>query len=190
MSDIDSDSNTVQPYDSAVETKVSGLAGTMLGGKKRRRRTRGKRHTLKKARKVKSRKLRSRRAKRRRGKRSRRSRKGRGFEEGNTNLNIIISTWREGKQETFQLPNDGTLSIESNGNVNLVTINNDTDYKPSNINELTKFLINRLSPNWLHRQYQSGGKGCTSGTSSFAVAGNTLGASESMLANPPPVSLN
>ena len=63
MSDIDSDSTTVQPYDSAVETKVSGLAGTMLGGKKRRRRTRGKRHTLKKAHKVKSRKLKSRRAK-------------------------------------------------------------------------------------------------------------------------------
>ena len=112
MSDIDSDSTTVQPYDSAVETKVSGLAGTMFGGKKRRRRTRGKKHTLKKARKVKSRKLKSRRAKRRRGKRSRR------------------------------------------------------------------------------RRHRGGNKTCTSGTSSFAVAGNTLGASESMLANPPPVSLN
>ena len=112
MSDIDSDSTTVQPYDSAVETKVSGLAGTMLGGKKRRRRTRGKRHTLKKAHKVKSRKLKSRRAKRRRGKSSRR------------------------------------------------------------------------------RHRMGGSKGCTSGTSSFAVAGNTLGASESMLANPPPVSPN
>ena len=112
MSDIDSDSTTVQPYDSAVETKVSGLAGTMLGGKKRRRRTRGKRHTLKKAHKVKSRKLKSRRAKRRRGKRSRR------------------------------------------------------------------------------RHRRGGSKGCTSGTSSFAVAGNTLGAAESMLANPPPVSPN
>jgi hypothetical protein len=112
MSDITSDSTTVQPYDSAVETKVSGLAGTMLGGKKRRRRTRGKRHTLKKAHKVKSRKLKSRRAKRRRGKRSRR------------------------------------------------------------------------------RHRRGGSKGCTSGTSSFAVAGNTLGASESMLANPPPVSPN
>ena len=112
MSDITSDSTTVQPYDSAVETKVSGLAGTMLGGKKRRRRTRGKRHTLKKAHKVKSRKLKSRRAKRRRGKRSRR------------------------------------------------------------------------------RRHRGGNKTCTSGTSSFAVAGNTLGASESMLANPPPVSLN
>lgn len=106
MSDITSDSTTVQPYDSAVETKVSGLAGTMLGGKKRRRRTRGKRHTLKKARKVKSRKLKSRRAKRRRGKRSRRRRKG-------------------------------------------------------------------------------GSKGCVSGTAGYAIAGNTLGASESMLANPP-----
>lgn len=111
MSDIDSDSTTVQSYDSVIDTNVSGLSGSMLGGRRRRRRTRGKKHTLKKAHKVKSRKLKSRRAKRRRGKRSRRRRRG-------------------------------------------------------------------------------GSKGCVSGTSSFAVAGNTLGASESMLANPPPVSLN
>ncbi len=109
--DITTDSTTVQPYDSVMDTKVSGLSGSMLGGR-RRRRTRGKRHTLKKAHKVKSRKLKSRRAKRRRGKRSRR------------------------------------------------------------------------------RRHRGGNKSCTSGTSSFAVAGNTLGASESMLANPPSASLN
>ena len=109
---LDSDvTGNVEAYDATTETNVSGLSGSMLGGKRRRRRTRGKKHTLKKAHKVKSRKLKSRRAKRRRGKRSRRRRRG-------------------------------------------------------------------------------GSKGCTSGTSSFAVAGNTLGASESMLANPPPVSLN
>ena len=96
-------SGGIQAYDGVTETQVTG------GGKRRRkRRTRGKRHTLKKARKVKSRKLRSRRARRRRGKRSRRRRKG-------------------------------------------------------------------------------GSKGCVSGTSSYAVAGNTLSPSESMLANPPSV---
>ena len=110
--DITNDSTTVQPYDSATDTNVSGLSGSMLGGRRRRRRTRGKRHTLKKARKVKSRKLKSRRAKRRRGKRSRR------------------------------------------------------------------------------RRHRGGNNSCTSGTSSFAVAGNTFGASESMLANPPSASLN
>jgi hypothetical protein len=97
----------VQPYDGVVDANFTGMTGTMIGGKRRkRRRTRGKRHTLKKARKVKSRKLRSRRARRRRGKRSRRRRRG-------------------------------------------------------------------------------GSKGCVSGTSSYALAGNTLQASESMLANPP-----
>ena len=114
MSDmLDSDATSiVDAYDATTETNVSGLSGSMLGGRRRRRRrTRGKKHTLKKARKVKSRKLKSRRAKRRRGKRSRRRRRG-------------------------------------------------------------------------------GSKGCVSGTSSFTVAGNTLGASESMLANPPSASLN
>lgn len=110
---LDSDvTGNVEAYDATTETNVSGLSGSMLGGKRKRRRTRGKKHTLKKAHKVKSRKLKSRRAKRRRGKRSRR------------------------------------------------------------------------------RHRRGGSKGCTSGTSSFAVAGNTLGASESMLANPPSVSLN
>ena len=96
-------SEMVQAYDSAPQVGSEIVGG---GKRKRRRRTRGKRHTLKKARKVKSRKLRSRRAKRRRGKRSRRRRKG-------------------------------------------------------------------------------GSKGCVSGTAGYAIAGNTLGASESMLANPP-----
>ena len=116
--DITTNNSTVQPYDSVVDTNVSGLSGSMLGGRKRRRRTRGKKHTLKKAHKVKSRKLKSRRAKRRRGKRSRRRHHSK------------------------------------------------------------------------KKHYKGGSKNCTSGTSSFAVAGNTLGASESMLANPPPVSLN
>ena len=100
-------SGGIQAYDGVTETQVTG------GGKRRRkRRTRGKRHTLKKARKVKSRKLRSRRARRRRGKRSRRRRHSK-------------------------------------------------------------------------KHYRGGDKGCVSGTSSYAVAGNTLSPSESMLANPP-----
>ena len=99
--------NGVQPYDGVVDANFTGMTGAMIGGKrKKRRRTRGKRHTLKKAHKAKSRKLRSRRARKRRGKRSRRRRKG-------------------------------------------------------------------------------GSKGCVSGTAGYAIAGNTLGASESMLANPP-----
>ena len=107
--------NNFQAYDSVVEAGASGnMTGTMLGGKKKRkRRTRGKRHTLKKAHKVKSRKLKSRRSKRRRGKRSRRRSKRR--------------------------------------------------YK------------------------KGGGPDCTSGTTSYAVGGNTLQASESMFASPPSV---
>ena len=105
--------NGVQPYDGVVDANFTGMTGAMIGGKrKKRRRTRGKRHTLKKARKVKSRKLRSRRAKKRRGKRSRRRRHSK-------------------------------------------------------------------------KHYRGGDKGCVSGTSSYAVAGNTLSPSESMLANPP-----